>query len=324
MREWNSLKQSMMNRFFLLALTLLLSACYRVPDEIEPRVSYQLQEQHFRTLTGAFPPLSQQEKITDWGKEYIIARAFADELDLYRAVSTFKRAEILIENNTERKAEIQYDILLCYFLGKRYDEAIEAFERSDLSRVDKSFLAYHDLLLVLYESYHELKNDEKQARILELLEKTFPATSEEIKVSQAIRQGDLDTIQLFACGFQHPSYLDNMMEDYTAQKKSVATAQILNALLPGAGYLYIGQRKSAFTAFLLNGLFIAAATQFFIHKHVAAGIITTGFEAGWYFGGIYGAGEEAKYYNERLYERSASTVLNEHKLFPILMLDHAF
>lgn len=305
-------------------LLLIACACYRVPDRIDPRVSYQLQDQHFQHLSGAFPPLSKEERASDWGKEYVIARAFAEELDLYRAVSTFKRAQILIENNQERKLEIQYDILLCFFLAKRYDEVIESFEKSDLAHVDKSFFAYHDLLLILYESYREMDDEEKQAKVLELMEKSFPATNEEIKVSTAIRKGDLAMIDEFACGFQHPSYLDNLMDCYCANKKSVATAQFLNALIPGAGYLYIGQRKSALTAFLLNGLFIAAATQFFIHKHVAAGIITTGFEAGWYFGGIYGAGEEAKYYNERLYERAASSVLNEHKLFPILMLDHAF
>lgn len=313
-----------MTNKFLIPFLILFAACYRVPDRIDPRVSYQLQDQYFQQLTGAFPPLSPDERASDWGKEYIIGRYFAVELDLYRAVSTFKRALILIQNNKERQIEIQYDIVLCFFLGKRYDEAIDAFERSDLAHVDKMFPAYHDLLLILYESYREMDNGEKQAKIIELIEKTFPDTSEELKVSLAIREGDLATIKEFASGFQHPSYLDNLLDCYFSQKKSVATAQCLNALFPGAGYLYIGQRKSAFTAFLLNGLFIAAATQFFLHKHIAAGIITTGFEAGWYFGGIYGAGEEAKYYNERLYERAASVVLNEYKLFPILMLNHAF
>src|SRR5690606_15835888 len=169
-----------------------------------------------------------------------------------------------------------------------------------------------------------VKDTEKQARVIELMDKTFPDTGEELKVSLAIREGNLVAINDFASGFQHPSYLDNLLVSYQVQKKSVATAQFLNALVPGAGYLYIGQRKSALTALLLNGLFIAAATQFFLHDHIAAGIITTGFEAGWYFGGIYGAGEEAKYYNERLYEKTASVVLNEYKLFPVLMLDHAF
>lgn len=312
-----------MNRFFL-PLLILVAACYRVPDRIDPRVSYQLQDQHFERLAGAFAPLSPAEKTSDWGKEYVIARAFADELDLYRAVSTFKRAAILISDNTERKLEIQYDIVLCFFLGKRYDEAVESFERSDLAHVDKTFPAYHDLLLVLYESYRELDDKEKQARILELMNQTFPDTGEELKVSIAIREGNLVAINSIAEGFHRTSYLGNLNDCYASQKKSVARAQLLNAFIPGAGYLYIGQRKSALTAFLLNGLFIAAATEFFLHDHLAAGIITTGFEAGWYFGGIYGAGEEAKYYNERLYEKNASTVLNEHKLFPVLMLKHSF
>lgn len=315
----------MTNRIQALFLILLLAAsCYRVPDRIDPRVSYQLQDQHFQHLSAAFPPLTKEERASDWGKEYVIARAFAEELDLYRAVSTFKRAAILIDPASTRRLEIQYDILLCFFLAKRYAEVIESFEKSELSHVDKSFYAYHDLLLILYESYQEMDDPEKQAKVMELLEKSFPAANEELKVSQAIRQGDLAMIDNIASGFEHPSYLDNLVDCYSQNKKSVAKAQFLNALIPGAGYLYIGQRKSAMTAFLLNGLFIAAATQFFLHKHVAAGIITTGFEAGWYFGGIYGAGEEAKYYNERLYERAASSVLNEHKLFPILMLDHAF
>lgn len=313
-------------RVFLTPL-LLLSAvsCYRVPDKIDPRINYQMQDQHFSKLSSAFPPLSGSERSSDWGKEWIIASCFASELDLYRAVSTYKRALILLpDDEYERKLEIQYDILLCYYLGNRYDEAIESFEKSDLACVDKTFPAYHDLLLILYECYQEMDNPEKQGRIYDLMKKSYPDTAEKIELSRAIRQGDLDKIEYFAEGFQNDSYLDDLLCYYESQKKSVGTAQLLNALIPGAGYLYIGQRKSAFTALLLNGLFITAAVQFFRHNHVAAGIITTGFESGWYFGGIYGAGEEAKYYNERLYERKASVVLNQHNLFPTLMMKYEF
>ena len=310
--------------YYLLAL-LFLSSCYRVSDKIEPRINYQIQDEHFARLSSAFPPLNPAERFSDWGREYTIATCFAKELDLYRAVSTYRRAEILLPSDeSSRKLEIQYDILLCYFLGNRYDEAIESFEKSDLACVDKTFPAYHDLLLVLYECYREMDNKEKQAKIYDLLEKSYPDTAEKIQLSRAIREGDLDTIACFAEGFQHSSYLDDLLCYYKTQKKSVATAQFLNALIPGAGYLYIGQRKSAFTAFLLNGLFITAAVQFFRHNHVAAGIITTGFESGWYFGGIYGAGEEAKYYNERLYEKKASGILNQHNLFPTLMMKYEF
>ena len=313
-----------MNSRIFVCFLLLASACYRVPDRIDPRVSYQIQDRHFGQLTSAFPPLSSEEKQSDWGREYIIARTFASQLDLYRAVSTFKRAEILAPPDSERKLEIQYDILLCFFLGKRYDETIEEFERSGLAHVDKTFAAYHDLLLVLYECYREMDDPEKQQTIYELIHDTAPETAEKLSISAALRVGDLPEVEAINQDFLHPSYLDCLLDSYYTNKKSVGGAQALNAILPGAGYLYIGQKKSALTAFFLNGLFIAAAYQFFHKGHVAAGIITVSFETGWYFGGIYGAGQEAKYYNERIYERNASVVLNEHKLFPVLMLQHAF
>lgn len=255
----------------------------------------------------------------------VIASAFSAQFDLYRAVSTYKRAEILIPpKDQSRKLQVQYDILFAYFLAKHYDEVIESFEKSDLANVDKTFPAYHDLLLILYESYQEMDLPEKKDRIMELIRTSYPETAEKLSISQALRQGDISAIECFAAGFQQRSYLDNLLDSYKSQKKSVAKAQVLNALLPGTGYLYIGQKKSALTAFLLNGLFITAACEFFLHGHIAAGIITTGFETGWYFGGIYGAGEEAKYYNERLYEKNATAVLNETKLFPVLMIEHVF
>ena len=315
----------MSKKLSLYFLFLLITGCYRVPDRIDPRVDYQLQDCRFQKLQSAGPPRTLEERRSDWGKEYIIGKTFAEQLDLYRAVSTFKRAEILLPpHEKERKLEVQYDILLCFFLGKKYDEAIEAFENSALAHVDATFPAYCDLLLVLYECYREMDNVEKQERILELMTKSYPETAERLKLSRALREGDTAQIQTFASGFHGPSYLSDFLSTYRFCKKSVATAQGLNALLPGAGYLYIGQKKSAFTALVLNGLFIAAAYQFFHHRHIAAGIITTSFEAGWYFGGIYGAGEEAKYYNERTYERLASHLLNEHRLFPVLMMEHSF
>lgn len=313
-----------MNNLFI-ALLVLTASCYRVSDKIDPRVSCQLQDRHIHELHSAFPPLSLEERNSDWGRECVIAAAFADQLDLYRAVSTYKRAEILLPSSEQaRLLEVQYDILFCYFLGKRYDEAIEAFEKSTLSHVDKTFPSYRDLLLILYECYREMNDPEKQERIFELMGKSYPDTAEKLKLSRAIREGNIEEVERFACGFNGPSYLSSLLYCYYSGKKSIGGAQALNAILPGGGYLYIGQKKSALTAFFLNGLFIAAAYEFFHHGHTVAGIITLGFETGWYFGGIYGAGEEAKYYNERLYERNASAVLNDHNLFPVLMLEHSF
>jgi hypothetical protein len=315
----------MNKKFLIIFAAFVIAGCYRVSDKIEPRISYQMQDQHFARLHSAFSPLNEAEKSTDWGKEMIIADVFAKDLDLYRAVSTYKRAEILIgESFMTRKTQIQYDILLCYYLGKHYDDAVESVNKSSLANVDKSFPAYHDLLLILYECYHEMNCPEKEDCIYEMIQKDFPETAEKLKVSRPLRAGDLDQVSMINHDFEHPSYLDTLIDCYTQEKKSVAKAQTLNALLPGAGYLYLGQKKSALTAFLLNGLFIAAAYEFFHHDHLAAGIITASFESGWYFGGIYGAGEEAKYFNEKVYERNASRTLNEHNLFPVLMMLYAF
>ena len=101
-------------------------------------------------------------------------------------------------------------------------------------------------------------------------------------------------------------------------------AQTLNAIIPGAGYLYLGQTQSAFTSFALNGLFLATA-GYFVHEHnYAAALITLSFESGWYLGGIAGAKDAAKLYNERLYETHAHHHMRDQKLFPILMLNHGF
>ena len=45
---------------------------------------------------------------------------------------------------------------------------------------------------------------------------------------------------------------------------------------------------------------------------------------GWYFGSIHGAAEEAKFYNERIYETEASKIMNDKKLFPQFMLNFSF
>ena len=311
----------MIRRFIFLISLGALASCYRVPDQITPHVDLCVQQEHLQQLTNAFPPLSPIEQHEEWGREWTIGRAFAHQLDLYRAITAFKRAEILISSEHPRRREIEYEILLCYFFGKKYNDVIDTFEHSGLCHVDKSFLPYRDLLLILYECYGETDNLERRSRILELMDQSFPETAHQLLLSEALREGNLDQLSCFA---QDDPDLSHLLTSYYAKKKSVGKAQFFNALVPGAGYLYLGQRQSAMTAFLLNGLFIAAAWQFFSHDHLAAGIITTIFESGWYFGGIYGAGEEAKYYNEHIYEKDASTLLNQRKLFPTLMLQYDF
>ena len=75
---------------------------------------------------------------------------------------------------------------------------------------------------------------------------------------------------------------------------------------------------------MLNSLFIWASAHFYSKGNYGAALICASFEAGWYFGGIYGAGESAKLYNERLYEKMAYPILKHERYFPVLMLKYGF
>lgn len=309
----------------LVLCMLLMAGCYKVPDTIAPHVSYSIQDRYIQQLPTTFTTLSEQERGEEWGKEYLIAQHFSRELDLYRAITTFKRAEFLLPaENQHRREEIQYQILLCYYLGKRYAEVIHTFNTSYLYHATTSFPAYHDLLIMIYESYLETLQPEKAQYLLQIIQYHYPETAKQLKLGTALIYGDLTTLRQAAKDNSLPPPITTLIDSYKAKKKSVSKAQWANALLPGAGYLYIGQKQSALTSFLLNTLFVYAAVYFYSKGNIAAGIITTSFETGWYFGGIYGGGEAAKQYNEQLYEKQAHLILHRHKLFPVLMLQYGF
>ncbi|NGX45020.1 MAG: hypothetical protein K940chlam2_00160 [Chlamydiae bacterium] len=323
MRRSIGLNNPKMNKtFFALVICLMMTSCYRIPRDLEPKLQYALSERYLQQLPSPFPSLTPEERGSDWGKEYTIGVGFAKALDFYRAITAFRRAEILVpDSKMGRKLEMQYEIMLCYYLGRRYQEVETAFNNSDLSKVNDSFPAFHDLLLTLYDSYRELDNEERACFILDLIKSYYPDTYEKLSLGEMLTEVDLPALTKIS---SENEQVKAILDCYECDKKSVGGAQALNAFLPGAGYLYVGQKQTAVTAFLVNGLFIAASVHFFYKGQIAAGLITTSFEAGWYFGGIYGAGQEAKFYNERLYEKCASPIMNREGLFPVFMLNYSF
>lgn len=310
----------MMNKLLIVTL-LLLSGCYKVPSQIQPQLNHTISDSELKRRPSAFPPLSESELEKDWGKEFLIAQSFAKEMDFYRAISTYKRAEILLgKKNDERKNQITYNIIFCYYLAKKYSDVISTFEASDLLHIDSSFYAFDDLLTLLYECYLKEKEPQKANRILKLIDKSDPKRAQKLSLQTAILNAQISKLQKQTFSPQVRQAIDC----YCLNVKSPTTAKYLNAFIPGAGYLYLGQRKSAMTAFLLNGLFIAATVRFFQKGYIAAGLVTLSFETGWYFGGIYGVQEETKLYNERLYERLFGPILTNEKLYPIFTLKHTF
>jgi tetratricopeptide (TPR) repeat protein len=338
---------------------------------MKPKIDFSVQDKYLKHLSPVFNPLTETELLSAWGKEYQIGLAFAKKLDLYSAITSFKRADILIPDTLlNRKAEIQYQIINCYYLGKKYFDVIDTFENSILAGTDRNFIGFHDLLIILADSYIQSDNPERANFILRAMKKFYPVDAKKLELTSAILKADLfemkelsntsstqKEVNTLALKLTPKDYLitsvkegeilpsqaeaekelielehlidcqngaNDILKAFHKYKKNPSLAGFLNATIPGLGYLYIGQKQSAFTAFSLNALFIASTAYFIKQDNIPAALITLSFETGWYLGGIIGAKEGAILHNERLFETHAHYQMRDHKLFPILMLQHGF
>ncbi|MCH9608602.1 MAG: hypothetical protein S4CHLAM45_11800 [Chlamydiales bacterium] len=315
-----------MKKFVLL---LLLFGCARAPTSIEPTIvapahpkEIQRKERCALILPqdfsrSPFADLAEEERGADWGKEYFIALHFAQDFDLYRAITGFKRA-LCFDPPEDRQLEIHYSTILAYFLGGKYKEVAYLAESTPLGKVDHTFPAFDDLLLILYETYSQLGQTSHAEYLLTLIEGDH---AEKLTFLSAVQDANLEN--LFAYSGDRP-YLSGMIAGYESEAKSVRKAELYNALLPGAGYWYIDQKQTAITALLVNSLFIGAATHFIFKGNIPAATITLSLEGGWYFGGIYGAGLATKEYNENLYKHYADQIGQKEGYFPSVMLNYKF
>ena len=322
---------------FLFCLVPLLAGCHRASTTIEPcivapphpkeierekRRGFELPENF---SCSPFTPLNEEEAWEDWGKELRIGLAFADDFDLYRAITAFKRALLLLPpDKVARRLEIEYDVALAYYLGHKYVEVTHSIESTGLVCVDSSFPAYQDLLLILYDSYTQLGKETHAKHVFCLIEKNYPKIAEKLTLLSFVQCGNIEALEEVGATDPSRGYLGNLMCCYEKEAKSVKKAERLNMILPGAGYWYVGQRETAFTAFVVNALFIGAAAYFIEDGNIPAAAITLSLESGWYFGGIYGAGLAAKYYNERLFESYAQKIHQRECFFPLFMLRYSF
>ena len=309
---------------WLLFLCLIGTGCQSNTCSFEPQICFAPPPFLIESLPTPFAPLTLVERSQDWGKELYLARSFAKEMDLYRALTCFKSALFLIPRSHDRRIEIEYEIFFAYYVANKYREAVEAFEGSRLIEAPDDFPVMRDLLIALHDSYIKVEMPERACRVMALIETIDAEVASNLNLENAVIDADFPKIiNLGACSKSNEP-VSEFLTDYYMGAKSINQAKFLNAILPGAGYYYVGQKKSAVTSFLINALFIAAAYQLFDRGYVAGGIIVTSLEAGWYFGGINGAGLEAKQYNEILYGRVGTEMLAKERLFPILMIQKGF
>jgi tetratricopeptide (TPR) repeat protein len=299
-------------RYFFLATLIFGASCVRTND-VKPNCSFLPSQKFLEAKKEPFPPLTAEELSCDWGREYHVAKSLLHKLDFFAAVTDFKRAKILAQlQKNDRMNEIEYGIIGSYFLAGKYDAVVESFEKSSLKVNPETFPPYDDLLILLTAAYLRAGETSRACKVFELLNRHKPEEAQKLILHEDFCSGNFKALP------------EEFLAAYKAARKVPWKAGALNAVLPGAGFLYVGQKETAVTSFLVNLLFIVASAEFFAHDMPAGGVICAGFECGWYFGGIYGAALAAKEHNTRFYNMKAKEMMMRDKIFPVMMLKYGF
>ena len=311
------------------SLPFLTTSCVKMPNDPPVHLTSTVLPATIHSLPPAPPLLTQDEQQTSWGQEYRLGQRFASDGDYYRASTCFYRSRFLLDNpNSPHAAQLLHALLVTYALGGKYQEAIDAWERDQATiQISDPDLA-RDCISLLFEAYVHTNHEDKASQLLTIL----PADDQlrtRLPLFERICTNSDDSLSsappiAALIGTTEHEEAKALAATYALSRKAPKTARILNAVLPGAGYLYVHQYQTAFTSFAINALFIGATWQLISAHQLAAGIIAGGFEGGWYLGGIAGAGLSADIYNQRLREQLGKPYLESHHLFPLNQLHYGW
>ena len=302
-------------RYIVCLLLFLLSGCSPHTQKEETPLAYYptLTERHslspYPDESAPINPSSQ------WGKEMLLGREFAKEGDWYRALTCFRQARFLLQLDNaltpEREARLSWSEALVYGFSGKWKDVLSTWEQHREHFTITDNLLKEQWIILLYAAYvHEGRTDEAEELCCLLL-----PSSPIIKKLHEWK--NLSSIKPES---SIPSNATSLEKGVYKEMKSPTTAKVMNALLPGLGYLYVDQKQTALTSLLLNTCFLGAGIQLLhVHQPFLA-IITFSFEAGWYFGGITGAGLAAEQYNEAIKTRLIQPYLREEKAFPLLQI----
>ncbi|MGH2639111.1 MAG: hypothetical protein ACRDF4_07520, partial [Rhabdochlamydiaceae bacterium] len=156
-------------------------------------------------------------------REERIGMGFAKELDLYQAMTAFKRASFLLPaSDTTHHTELDYDTLLAYYLGGKYQETIYTFDMTSIRKTTPEFTPYHDLMVMLYDSYSHLNQTEQADDIINYMRTGYPETAQKLFLSKILMKGDVSALEKVAPAH---SEIQKLLSAYHLEKKSTKTAQ---------------------------------------------------------------------------------------------------
>lgn len=226
--------------------------------------------------------------------------------EYFRAIGEYKRF-IYFFHNDHRQELAMYKIGLSYFNGKKFQEAIDAFNELLAKFPATNFRT--EVRFRTSECYIKLK--EYLKAIGSLNDIAFTAENIDIADQAYYRRGWIyleiyrweeaeNSFRLISkknWDKYRPATLSHEMSKKKDLKTKSPTAAKILAIIPGAGHLYCGRYKDATIAFILNIAMIYAACEAFDNNLDALGGIITFFELGFYSGNIYSAVNCAHKYN---------------------------
>ena len=92
-------------------------------------------------------------------------------------------------------------------------------------------------------------------------------------------------------------------------RKSETLAGILSAILPGAGYVYVGRYGDGLTSFLVNALFVAGTVTAVNNDWIPAAGFSDGIGLPFYMGNIYGSANAAKKWNRTIRNKMRDRII---------------
>ncbi|MFH0909755.1 MAG: tetratricopeptide repeat protein [bacterium] len=230
-------------------------------------------------------------------------------LDYYRAITEYERL-LFFHRDSSLAPEAEFRIALSYLKGGKPDAA-RAYLRN-LASVHTVDDMGRRATLTMAGSYYAEGDYAHAADEIDTYLKAYPAVPEtdSIRLLQGLcrlREGEKD---LAVDSFRSVALTSRVSEAATGlagqakvyenlPHKSAWLAGSMSAALPGAGQLYVGRPQDAAIAFILNGVLIWGGYEAFDKGENVAGVMLAVVEAGWYFGNIYNAANNAHKFNRR-------------------------
>ena len=235
---------------------------------------------------------------------------YADNLfekgEYYRAISEYERFLFFFPNNSKYQLA-QFQIGMSYFHGKRYNKAIQCFEKlTDSDEFTSDTEKAHFMAAACYE------NEREWLRAIDILDDLIRKTDD-----NAIKDKAYFTIACLYIQTDNSEKASQIFQKINNKNKYKTQNLImalkgkapwktkkprlagLLAIIPGAGHLYCGRYRDALLAFIVNGGLIYAAYESFEDDNNGLGGIISFFGSGFYGGNIYSAISSAHKYNKR-------------------------